>query len=163
MGKTGIIVADGARARFITFEPTLDVDLDGRPRSIEQADLVNPERRAAPREQFSDRPGRLHAARGGPAQAADDHRQRHQEEVERRFARRIVDAARPFAEEHALARLILLAAPRLLGCLRAELDGRLGDLNIVEINEDHSQRSIVQIIALLTQRQLLRGAASHVA
>jgi len=156
-------VADGARARFITFEPTGDLDLDGRPRCIEQEDLVNPERRAAARDQFSDRPGRLHAARGGPAHAADDHRQRHQEEVDRRFARRILDTAQPFAETHQLARLILIAAPRLLGCLRAERNGRrLADLNIIELNEDHSQRPLMQIAALLIERQLLRGPAPTV-
>jgi len=164
MGKTGIIVADGARARFITYEPTRDLDLDGRPRCVEQADLVNPERRAAAREQFSDRPGRLHASRGGPAHAADDHRQRHQEEVDRRFARRILEETQPFAEKHQLGRLILIAAPRLLGCLRAQLDGRrLADLSIVELNEDHSQRPLGQIAALLIERQLLRGPTPIVA
>ena len=164
MEKTGIIVADGARARFITYEPTRDVDLDGKPRCIEQADLVNPEGRAAPREQFSDRPGRLHSSRGGPAHLADDHRQRHQEEVDRRFARRILEATQPFAETHQLGRLILIAAPRLLGCLRAQLDGRrLADLDIVELNEDHTQRPLLQIAALLIQRELLRGPAPTLA
>ena len=160
MQNAGIIVADAARARFITFEPSRDPDLDGKDRCVEHADLVNPEARAAQREQFSDRPGRLHASRGGPAHLSDDHRQRHQEEVERRFAKRILDAVAPFVGQHGLRRLLLIAAPRLLGSLRAELAGRqLPDVQVVEMNEDHSRLSLPQIAELVVQRQLLRGAA----
>jgi len=164
MRTTGIIVADAARARFITFEPSREPDQDGKDRCVEHADLVNPEAGTARRERSGDRPGRLHASRGGPAHLADDHRQRHQEEVERRFAKRILDAAAPFLGQHRLRHLLLIAAPRLLGSLRAELAGRhLRDVQIVEMNEDHSRRSLSQIAELVVQRQLLGGAASAVA
>jgi protein required for attachment to host cells len=160
MRNAGIIVADAARARFITFEPSQDPALDGNDRCIEHADLVNPESRMAARDRFSDRPSRKPAPRGGPAHLSDDHRQRHQEEAERRFAKRILDAVAPFLGQHGLRRLLLIAAPRLLGFLRAELAGRhLPDVQIVEMNEDHSRLSLPQLAELVVQRQLLRGAA----
>lgn len=164
MHNAGIIVADAARARFITFEPSRDPELDGKDRCIEQADLVNPEGPAAERAPSSDRlgdcPGRLQASRGGSAHLAEDRRQPDREEVERRFAKRILDAAAPFVGQHGLRRLLLIAAPRLLGSLRAELAGRrLGDVQIVEMSEDHSRRSLPQIAELVVQRQLLQGAA----
>jgi protein required for attachment to host cells len=163
MRKTGIIVADATRARFITFEHTEHPDLDGKDRCVEHGDLVNPESRVAPREQFSDRPSRKPGPHGG-YHLSDDHRQAHQDEVERRFSKRILDAAQPFVEQHGLRRLLLIAAPRLLGALRAELEGRrLSDVQIVEMSEDHSRQSLSQIAELVVKRQLLRGATSAVA
>jgi protein required for attachment to host cells len=156
MPSIGIIVADGARARFITFQPPDELTPERGTALIEHSDLINPDGDLPARELFSDRPGRTHGSPQGSAHGSDDHRERHQLELARRFARRIVDEARAFSSQHSLQRLVLAAEPRLLGVLRAELDQHsVGEVSIETLVDDLSRRSLGDIRDILVQRGLL--------
>lgn len=156
MSKIGIIVADGARARFITFQPANELTPERGTNLIEQSDLINPEGDLPERELFSDRPGRTHGSPTGSAHGPDDHREGHQLELTRRFVRRILDQARVFIGEHSPERLVLAAEPRLLGILRSELEHHaLFRAEITSIAEDLSRRSLGDIAGILAHHGLL--------
>jgi protein required for attachment to host cells len=158
MTRTCIIVADGARARFITLEIPLEPSLDGGAHLVEHDDLVNPEAEAPDRGLFRDRSGRGHSARSGPAHALDDHREQHLLEVEKRFVRRLLERAERFVAEHGALELVLAMDPHLLGVLRAQLDpGRLR-VGRREIAENLSRQSLVEIQARLAARGALPAA-----
>lgn len=158
MHETGIIVVDRSRARFITVTPG-DPDLEGGPKLEEQRDLVNPAGELSERELYSDRTGLLHGAPSGAAHASDDHRARHTEETERRFAAAVIDEARRFAVEHGLSRIVLLAGPKLLGVLRGKLD-RSGfrDVEMIELGEGFAGQPLQEIRDALCRRGVLPEA-----
>jgi protein required for attachment to host cells len=156
MPSLGIIVADGARARFITFQPPDELSPERGTALIEHSDLINPEGELPPRELFSDRPGRTHGSPTGSAHGPDDHREQHQRELTRRFVRRVLEEARSFVAGHSLRRVVLAAEPRLLGILRAELEPHpIGTANIDAVGEDLTRRSLGDIRDILVHRGLL--------
>jgi protein required for attachment to host cells len=160
MPSIGIIVADGARARFITFQRAEDLAPERGNNLIEHSDLINPEGALPERELFSDRAGRIHGSPTGSAHGPDDHRERHQLELTRRFVRRILDEARTFVSQHAVRHLVLGAEPRLLGVLRTELQHHpLGPVDIVTLDEDLSGHSLGDIRDILVHRGLLPPAS----
>jgi protein required for attachment to host cells len=159
MAKTCIIVADGARARFITVEMPEDPVVDGGARLVEHEDLVNPEADLPDSEMFSDRRSRSHASPKGAAHALDDHRQQHRQELERRYARRVADEARRFVARQGASRLLIVAEPRTLGVLRREFQGEpLRQVAIEEIGENLSARPLAEIQSSLAVSGAVPGA-----
>jgi protein required for attachment to host cells len=105
-----VVVADEARARIFTAA--------GRALT-EQPALANPERRVPDHELFSEsRPGTQRGGPGAPAHTLEDHRARHVEEMERRFARHIAHDVEGLAAARGAEFVVLVAAPRMLGHLR---------------------------------------------
>lgn len=154
MTKTGIIVADGARARFITFELPDDQDLDGGARCTEHAKLDNPDGHAPPRELFSDRPSRKPSGLTGSGHRSDDHRERHELENERRFVDRLIEEAERFVQQQGVGRLILAAEPQLLGMLRSQMNSaakQWSRLELIELRQDLSGLSLQNIRERLTR------------
>jgi len=161
MASTCVIVADGARARFITLQLPVDPGIDGGPRLLEQRNIVNPDADLPETERFSDRSGLAHASPKGAAHALDDHREAHGRELERRYARDLLEELYRFVRREEATRLLLIASPRLLGTMRAELDrGRLAGVELVELSEDLSRRPLDQIQSLLAAKGLVPGAAT---
>lgn len=154
--RIGILAVDGARARFITAEVVDDPDFEGNPRLTEHDNVVNPLGTLPAREAFSDRPSRKPSGAGpaGGGPASDDHRERHEAEDERRFARAIVEAAQRFAREQGLTQLVLAAGPRSLGVLRQPFEAVSG-VERVELALDLSAKSLQQIRDVLVRRELL--------
>lgn len=158
MTKIGIIAADGARARFITGETLDDTTLEGSPKMVEHDNVVNPLGHVKSRDEFSDSMSRKPSGKGphGALPVTDDHRDRHELEEDRRYARRVIEAAERFAKEQQPARLVLSASPGLLGVLRGELDQRrFNGLELMELPQDVSNQSLSQIRDVLTRRGLL--------
>lgn len=158
MTKIAIIAADGARARLITAEVLEDTSLEGSPKMVEHGDVVNPLGDVKPRDEFSDRMSRKPAGGGtsGAGPATDDHRDRHELEEERRYARQVVEEGRRFIKEQRPTRLVLSAAPSLLGVFRGELErGQWNGMEVLELALDISNKSLSQIRELLTKRGLL--------
>jgi protein required for attachment to host cells len=161
MARTCITVVDGAHARFFTLEIPEDPIIDGGARLIEHQDLVNPEADIPEHQLFSDRRGRAHASPAGAAHALDDGRERHLEELERRYVRRLVDETERFVQRERATRLLLVAEPRLLGVLREQLRyDRLRGVEVVELGENLSQRPVAQIQSILALRGVVPAAAS---
>jgi protein required for attachment to host cells len=155
MARTCIIVADGARARFITLEIPEDPPIEGGARLVEHEDLVNPEADVPARGLFSDRAGSAHASPKGAAHALDDHREDHERETERRYVRQLMEHAEGFVKAQQATRLMFVAEPRLLGTWREQQPyDRLRAVEIVEVGENLSRRPLDQIQSVLA----LRGA-----
>lgn len=103
-----IVVADASRARIFTAPMTPDARL----RELE--DLVLPVMNRPQHERYEGSRSASHASGPNHGHALDDHRDRHDLEVERKFA---TDVAR-LAFEHTGAGLVLVAPPKMLGVLR---------------------------------------------
>jgi protein required for attachment to host cells len=158
MAKVGIITADAARARFITAEILDDPDIEGSPRLLEHAALDNPVGESRQREEFSDRPSRKPSGAGprGASPASDDHRERHEQEEERRFAQRLVEEAQRFVAVHHPSTLVFAAGPRLLGVVRKELgERRWQGLEVHELAEDLCGQPLPKLRDALTRRGIL--------
>ena len=159
MPSIGIIVADGARARFIAFQPPDELTPERGTNLIEHSDLIHPDGDLPARELFSDRSGRTHGAPIGPAHGPDAHHER-QLELARRFARRILEEARAFTSRYSVPRLVLAAEPRLLDVLRAELElHSAGGTSVETLAEDLSRRSLGDIREILVDRGVLPPAS----
>lgn len=154
MPNTGIIVADGARARFLTLQPADELAPERGPRLIEHLDLTNPEGDLPERELFSDRGGRKHGARS--AHGSDDHRAEHRAEYERRFVRRLLDEAERLVREHGLNQLVLAAEPSMLGLLRPELERQpLPGVGIIELSDNLVRHSLADLTEILTRHGIM--------
>jgi protein required for attachment to host cells len=159
MTTTCIIVADGARARFITLHLPEDPKVEGGARLVEHEDLVNPEADVPQRGLFSDRAGRAHASPVGAAHALDDHREDHQRETTRRYVRRVVEHAERFVSAQQATRLLFVAEPRLLGTWREQLPyERFRGVEVVEVGENVSRRPLEQIQSVLALRGVVPAA-----
>lgn len=158
--RIGIVAADGARARFITAEVVDDPAFEGNPRLMEHDNVVHPPGLLPQREVFSDRPSRKPSgaarvgAGGGPV--TDDHRERHEVEDGRRFAKQVAEAAERFAREQNLTQLVLAAGPRSLGILREPLAPlNASGVDVVELPLDLSTQTLPQLREVLVKRGLL--------
>jgi len=118
-----VIVAGGAHARFFTLEPVEFPELESGPRLIDRGELFNPEKEIAGRDLYTDsKMGRGRAPLGGPGHGYDDHRLKHDEEFDRRFARKVLEKASGIAQANQARYVVLVAPARMLGLLRQEFD-----------------------------------------
>lgn len=135
---TWILVADASRARLFEnhrVQRTLELVFEND----------RPEQRDREAMRDSDRPGRVHERSGQVRhgmQAPTPARQRVREE----FARELVERLRAGANEHSFDQLVLVAAPTMLGALRAELDEPLREQMIAELDKDLTKLSVDDLI-----------------
>ncbi len=118
-----VVIASGGRARFFTLETADFPELESGPRLIDRGGLTNPGKETPERELFADsKTGGGRAPQGGPAHGYDDHREKHEDEMDRRFARSVFERIRRLATGCG-ARCVVVAAPsRMLGLLRQDLE-----------------------------------------
>jgi protein required for attachment to host cells len=154
---TFVLIADAARARFFLVLGADHPDYTSGPRLREEKDLVNPEGQLTGTEKFeNNKSGRGRASGGGPAHGLDDHREGHDREVEKRFAKRIAtDAAKHFLQGET-GKLIVVAPSRLLGALRSLLPTQLpSKVKVEEVERDLSAQTLPKIEEVLEQHGLL--------
>lgn len=152
-----VVVSDESRARFFTLEPVDHPELESGPKLVEHEDLLNPEGRVPTRKLFADTgttSGR--APPGGPSHGYDNHRERHQEDVGRYFARMILEHAGRLARAHDVRRVVLAAPARMLGYVHKELDILTRRQMLVQtIAKDITRFSPIEIHELLAKEELL--------
>ena len=159
MHRTGLIVADGARCRFICATSAETEDFEPTTALEECADLANPEALLSGQSIYSNtKSGRNRSHPGGPAHGYDDHRDRHHTEMLRRFAREIVAQAERLVKEKGLVGLILVADTRLLGFLREQFPPQLRDKITATLDEAATKKSVAALRKLLEQRGVLSPA-----
>ena len=131
MEPTWILVADEARARLFTIE---------RPRGplLEQEDLVNPPERQRESELGSDDTGRGSSRVGGSRHRLDP-RESIREGYVRQYTRDIAHRLKQARNQGEMKRLYIVAAPHMLGQLRAALDAPTADCIVASINKDLAQ------------------------
>jgi protein required for attachment to host cells len=147
-----VLVADGARARL--FAAALPAN--GAVRLEERDVLLNPERNLSRREEFSSQAGRNRAPPRGAAHGYDDHRLRHRDEAERRFAQRVAATVGRVIQRDKPSWFVVVAEPRFLGMLRAPLDAELPQrLARTEVSADLSWHALPNIRTELERRGVL--------
>ena len=155
MHTTCVVVADRARARFLLLEPS-----EHRTKTLhalrEIEALANPEGELRGNEVFSNTRSGSNRAPHGVTYEYDDHRTRHREEVERRFAKRIVSRVVSFAHRADVNKVVLVAEPHLLGLLRPSLaDNFPPNITLVELSEDLSLHTAEHVLGVLVRRGAL--------
>lgn len=145
-----VVVAEGARARFFTLERSEIPDLEGGPDLIEHASLLNPEHRVNHDAIYADSSGRNRTP-GGQSHVYDEHRDQHDADVEKRFAREIAERIDNHARESGARRVLLCAEKRMLGFLRGVIgDQTPSGAEIREIPKDlanHKSKEIHEHLA----------------
>ncbi len=135
MRKTWVVVADRSRARIFT-AATPSSPL------IEFEDLVHPEARAHERDLTSDRLGRSQHNVMGSAHGARD-----QQAYE--FAREIADRLEHGRVGAEFEKLLIVAAPDLLGLLRKAMNPNVAKTIVHELDKNVTQQSPADIRKLL--------------
>ncbi|MEJ2646525.1 MAG: host attachment protein [Gammaproteobacteria bacterium] len=123
MNQNCVVVAGGSRARFFSLQDPQVPEMESGPNLVELSDLVNPEKDARQRDLWSEtKSGRNRSAASGAAHGYDDHREQHEDEFERRFARSVAEECLRLAQSHGTKNVVLVAQKRMLGFLRTTLD-----------------------------------------
>lgn len=113
-----IVVADGARARFFTLEWPQRPEFESGPDLVEQTTLAAPAHDAPDAALYTEGLTGRNRTMGSETHDYDEHRDAHDDEVERRFVRDIVvELGKRGADE-----CIVCAEPQMMGFLRKALD-----------------------------------------
>lgn len=121
MYRVGVVIVDATVARLLTYESDDRTGTGEGGQLIEHQVLRNPERRLRASEALSEtRPG-LSRAPAGPAFGVDDHRERHQRELEERFAAEIIRNLGDLLADRPASRIVIASGPNMLGVLRRAL------------------------------------------
>lgn len=156
--KCCVLVADGTRARFLTLEPAqFSQPKSGPQQLVEKKNLINPNLDMRGRDLWSDpKTGRGRAAGGGPSHGYDDHREQHEDEFERRFAKQIAENTALFLHACRDEQLVIAAQKRMLGFLRPELKRCLKEqVQVRELAKDVTKLNPTQLYNHLADRNLL--------
>lgn len=136
MRKTWVVVADNSRARIFTVEtpssPLIEID-----------SIVHPEARMHDRDITSDLPGRGAGSGGSRHSYETETDAKDHENME--FARRIAGFLDDARKNDMFKLLVIIAAPGLLGNLRAELNDQTQKMVILELAKNLSQLSAAEI------------------
>jgi protein required for attachment to host cells len=146
--KLCVVVADRSRARlFVSVKGAERHGAPGRQSELREIEaLTDPEGEIVGAELFSSAHSGSNRSPHGAQFSYDEHRERHRDEEERRFAQRVAGAVHSRLDAETFDRLVLAVEPRLLGLLRRALNGSLGkSVEIVEMAKDLSRHTPEQI------------------
>lgn len=160
MNTPCIVIADRARARFFTLEaPSQRKDPRFEPgrRLVEHQDLVNPEGKLTDAQLYRDRPGRKNRSTvPGSSYGTEDGKGRSRAPSTRKFAKEVSSMILEFMKSKRSEELVVVAAPRFLGVLRAEFRGSLPKYaGVTELAEDLSWHTVAHIEDVLVRRGVL--------
>ena len=120
---------------------------------------VTSEARASGQEVFSNtKSGRNRAPGGGPAHGYDDHRDAHDHEMRRRFARSIEKRLSQALAQNGATSVVLVADPSFLALLREEFSAELRQRTVAEIAKEATKQSVAELRRLLEAQAVLRPA-----
>ena len=157
MNRDGVVVADGSRARFFTLREAEHPEIESSPNLIEINDLIQPEKELHNGELWAEsRTSRSRGRNGGPAHGFDDHREQHNEELDRRFARSVAEEAARLALSQQTRNVILVAQKRMLGVLRTCMDPLVkAGVEVQELAKDLSKLNPLELHEHLAREQLI--------
>lgn len=156
MAQYCVVVTNGSRARFFTLQAAEFPELESGPNLVEHNHLINVERGNGTHELWSEtKTGRNRAPNGGPAHGYDDHRTRHADEYERRFANDIADECSRLSRSEQASDVVLVSQKRMLGFLRGAMENRVNGVNTHEVAKDLSKLSVQALHAHLARENLL--------
>ncbi len=145
-----IVVANGARARIYALEHPAQPEFESGPDLVEVQTLASPEHAARDRAVYTDQiTGRNRRPTTG-GHDYDEHRDAHDDEVEKRFARDIAEAMRVQGTRHN----VLCADSRMLGFMREAL-AAAGGPDVAEVAHDYTSLSARDLQARLAEARLV--------
>lgn len=154
MSEYCVVVAGGAGARFFTLTPANIPEIESGPNLIEIVDV--PQRDAHEKGMWSENKSGRNRSAGGGAHGYDDHRQQHEEEYERRYAKEVIDQAAKQIMDTGATRCILVAQSRMLGFLRNCADTVIKTgVDISEVAKDFSKSSPLELHEHLANMKLI--------
>jgi len=129
MANTWVIVADGTRARFFNRHAN---------RKLEEFDvLLSPDNRLHEGDLVSDKGGRIEtAATGGHGMGNKNTAKEHEQDL---FAKRVANRVDDGRKAGEVGKVVLVAAPRFLGRIRASLSGPSAELVVHTIDKELTQ------------------------
>ncbi|MBI4356887.1 MAG: host attachment protein [Gammaproteobacteria bacterium] len=155
MSKTWILVAESSRARIFELCRVNVAPMSERstplPNSLKEvSDFSNPGARLHERELGADLPGRGFSCKGGSKHSYEPPQSLKEQAIEN-FSKQLCDHIENAYSVHQFERLVLIAPPDFLGCLRKNLTEATKKLVIHEIQknlvrEDH--KTILQHLEL---------------
>lgn len=154
----GVVVADGARARFFTMESS---KLPRHRSSVtlrEHSDLLNPSHTHSLGHDPARSAAGRRAAAGGPGRNDDASDANWRREQDRRFAARIAHQLEEHCREFACSDVVLVADARMMGLLRPQVD-QAGGLRIAEHTRDLTHMSGADLHVHLADAGLLPAPA----
>jgi protein required for attachment to host cells len=161
MSDCWVIVADGARARFMALERQSAVPPRATLRLVESARLSNPEHTVEGRRAMRKIKSGRDTGRGRMApHGYTDKREQHEAEVLRRFASRIAERAMVLIPNGKAASVVLVAEPRMLGFLRPALEpASKQGVRVHELAHDYAGCTASQLQRHLRESGLLPDSA----
>lgn len=155
MKRACIAIVAAAHARIYTYDPAESNGVHAASaRTLhEEVDLLNPGRRG--HDLFSTtKPGIKRMAPGGGS--TDDHRDAHFDQLERNFARQIVEEVDRIARQRGFTRIILVTPPKMLGELR-KVDGALQrpEMTVEYVERDLARLTSSQIHDHLAELRMI--------
>jgi protein required for attachment to host cells len=137
---TWVLIADGEKALFLrnsvdAISPTLDV--------VEKDEQENPSNY----DQSANRPGRKHDKGVGQRSAMED--TDWHELAKERFAHQLADILYQYAHRGAFHRIVLVAAPHVLGNLRDHLHKEVREKVVAEVAKDLANHPLDKIERML--------------
>jgi protein required for attachment to host cells len=157
MNEFCVVVMDGARARFLSLQQAEFPEFEPSLKLIEHEALINPEKETPATELWSSREsGREHSATIGAAHTYSDHRERHADEVERRFTQLVAKQTAHFIQTQQAQNLVIVSERRMLGFVRDALIPLVSDgLHIQELAKDLTKLAPLELHEYLTNEGLL--------
>lgn len=136
MNAVRVVVADGTLARLFS--------LDELTESLEEVEAIShPEGRMHERDLTSDLPGKVVSGTGG-RHGLEGERSPKKQELSQ-FARTIADHLDKLRNSGKVSRILLVAAPSLLGELRRHMSPATAKLVVFELDKDLVHRSAQEI------------------
>lgn len=152
-----VVVCAGGQARLFTLEPAELPELESGPNLVPReevsSELVGEHGAAL----WSDlKTGRNRSAAAGATHGYDDHRERHAEEYDRRFAQQVAERTLAMAHHRQVRQVILVAHGQCLGHLRQAFQGQFRNgTDLVEVTKDLGKLKPHEIHAHLARERLL--------
>jgi len=151
MNQYCVVVANGTQARFFTLEAPEKPEVESGPNLVKQKDLSNMEDSDGLWTESKSGGNRGH---GGQSHGYDDHRAKHDDDIERRFANSIADECKRFSHNNN-GNVVLVSQKRMLGHLRQAVESRLSGVKTQELAKDLCKLSAQEIHQHLAREHII--------
>lgn len=140
MSEYCVVVAEGAKARFFTLEPAQLPELESGPNLVEHDAMISAELYSHQPVWADGRKGRNRGTNGS-GHTYDEHRQQHDKEISRKFAREVADQVSRITSTNGFRHVVLCAEKQMLGMLRPSISERLNGIDLKEVPKDLAKLS----------------------
>lgn len=151
-----VVVCAGGNARLFTLEPAELPELESGPNLVARGEVSSEEVGEHGAALWSDLKTGRNRSPGGSAHGYDDHRERHAEEYDRRFAQAVAEETMRLVDSRHLGKVVLVAHGHCLAHMRQAFQGRFRNgTTMTELSKDLGKMKPLEIHAHLAREQLL--------